>query len=55
MSAEQNELMTRKLRRRVEEFLRNTTPEMLIRVADLCRIKVPKKLRDICEVKDKDQ
>ena len=53
MSSEQNELMTRKLRRRLEEFLR--TPEMLVRVADLCRIKVPKKLRDICEVKDQDQ
>ncbi len=52
---EQNELMTRKLRRRLEEFLRNTTPEMLIRVADLCRIKVPKKLRDKYEVKDENQ
>jgi hypothetical protein len=35
----------RKLRRRVEEFLRNTTPEMLIRIADLCKIKVPDNLR----------
>jgi siroheme synthase (precorrin-2 oxidase/ferrochelatase) len=43
---EQNELMTRKLRRRIEEFLRNTTPEMLIRVANLCRIKVPQKLKE---------
>ena len=50
-----DELTVRKLRRRLEEFLRNTTPEMLVRVADLCRIKVPKKLRDICEVKDQDQ
>jgi 5,10-methylenetetrahydrofolate reductase len=49
---EQPELQTRKLRRRVEEFLRNTTPEMLIRVANLCRIKVPKKLRDKYEVND---
>jgi len=49
---EQNELMMRKLRRRIEEFLRNTTPEMLIRVANLCRIKVPKKLRDKYEIKD---
>jgi len=49
---EQTELTTRKLRRRLEEFLRNTTPEMLIRIADLCRIKVPKKLRDKFEVKD---
>ncbi len=50
--ADQNELMTRKLRRRIEEFLRNTTPEMLIRVADLCRIKVPAKLREKYGVKD---
>ena len=49
---DQAELQTRKLRRRIEEFLRNTTPEMLIRVADLCRIKVPKKLRDKYEVTD---
>jgi siroheme synthase (precorrin-2 oxidase/ferrochelatase) len=49
---EQNELMTRKLRRRIEEFLRNTTPEMLIRVADLCRIKVPQKLREKFKVTD---
>jgi len=35
----------RKLRRRVEEFLRNTTPEMLIKIADVCNIKVPDNLR----------
>lgn len=52
---EKNELMTRKLRRRIEEFLRNTTPEMLLRVADLCRIKVPQKLRDKYKVKDENQ
>lgn len=50
---DQSELQTRKLRRRIEEFLRNTTPEMLIRVAELCRIKVPKSLRKTYEVKDK--
>jgi len=36
----------RKLRRRIEEFLRTTTTEMLIKIADLCRIKVPDKLRE---------
>jgi len=51
--ADQSELQTRKLRRRIEEFLRNTTPEMLIRVAELCRIKVPQSLRKKYEVKDK--
>jgi len=50
-----DELTVRKLRRRLEEFLRNTTPEMLIRVADLCRIKVPEKLRQKYEVKDESQ
>lgn len=35
----------KKLRRRIEEFLRNTTPEMLIKVADVCKIKVPDNLR----------
>lgn len=49
---DQSELMTRKLRRRIEEFLRNTTPQMLIRIADLCRIKVPLKLREKYKVKD---
>ena len=44
--AEQTDFMLRKLRRRLEEFLRNTTPEMLIKVANVCRIKVPKKLSD---------
>jgi len=35
----------KKLRRRIEEFLRNTTPEMLIKIADRCKIKVPENLR----------
>jgi len=52
---QQNELMLRKLRRRIEEFLRNTNSAMLIKVADLCSIKVPKKLRNKHEVKDDDQ
>lgn len=42
---DQTEFMERKLRRRIEEFLRTTTSEMLIKVADICRIKVPDKLR----------
>ncbi len=41
----QTENQIKKLRRRVEEFLRNTTPEMLIKVADVCKIKVPESLR----------
>ena len=36
----------RKLRRRLEEFLRHTTPEMLIEVAKVCNIKVQKDLRN---------
>jgi hypothetical protein len=43
--SDQTEFMERKLRRRIEEFLRTTTSEMLIKVADICRIKVPEKLR----------
>lgn len=35
----------KKLRRRIEEFLRNTTPVMLIKIADICKIKVPANLR----------
>ena len=35
----------RKLRRRIEEFLRNTTPEMLIKIADICKVHVPENLR----------
>ncbi len=35
----------KKLRRRIEEFLRNTTPEMLIKIADICKIKVSENLR----------
>jgi len=35
----------KKLRRRIEEFLRNTTPKMLIKIADICKIKVPENLR----------
>ena len=41
----QAENQIRKLRRRIEEFLRNTTPEMLIKIADACNIKVPENLR----------
>jgi len=36
----------RKLRRRIEEFLRNTTPEMLIKVADICKINVSDNIRN---------
>jgi len=43
--SEQTEFMERKLRRRIEEFLRTTTSEMLIKIADICRIKVPENLR----------
>jgi len=50
--AEQTEFMLRKLRRRIEEFLRSTTPEMLIKVAEICRIKVPKKLTERFAKKD---
>lgn len=41
----QSDNQLKKLRRRIEEFLRNTTPEMLIKVADICKIKVPENLR----------
>ncbi len=41
----QTENQIKKLRRRIEEFLRNTTPEMLIKIADACNIKVPQALR----------
>lgn len=40
------ETQLKKLRRRIEEFLRHTTPKVLIIVADTCGIKVPKTLRD---------
>ena len=50
--AEQTEFMLRKLRRRLEEFLRNTTPEMLIKLASICKIKVPKKLNERFTKKD---
>lgn len=43
MNPVENQL--RKLRRRIEEFLRNTTPEMLIKVADVCKLNVPESLR----------
>lgn len=35
-----------KLRRKIEHFLRNTTPITIIRVAMFCGIKVPKNLID---------
>lgn len=41
----QSENQLRKLRRRIEEFLRNTTPEMLIKIADACKINVPENLK----------
>ena len=40
------EKQKRKLRRRIEDYLRHTAPQTLIRVADLCGIPVPKTLRD---------
>lgn len=40
------EQQLKKLRRRIEHFLRNTTPETIIRVAMFCRIKIPKNLID---------
>lgn len=33
-----------KLRRRIEHFLRNSTPEMVIRIAMFCGIKAPQNL-----------
>lgn len=33
-----------KLRRRIEHFLRNSTPEMVIRIAMFCGIKIPQNL-----------
>jgi hypothetical protein len=45
------EKQARKLRRRIEDFLRHSTPDVLIKIADVCGIKVPKKLRDIYEEK----
>ena len=41
----QSENQLKKLRRRIEEFLRNTTPEMLIVIADMCNINVSEALR----------
>lgn len=40
---EHNQL--RKMRRRIEEFLRHTTPDILIRTALICKITVPDKLK----------
>ena len=45
-NAEVIEKQLRKLRRRIEDFLRHTTPDILIRIADICKINVPKTLRD---------
>lgn len=39
------EKQTRKLRRRIEDFLRHTTPAILIKIAVICGISVPKALR----------
>jgi hypothetical protein len=36
----------KKMRRRIEEFLRSTTPDSLIKIADICGVHVPKNLRD---------
>ena len=38
------ETQLKKLRRRLEHFLRNTTPVTLIRVAMFCGVKVPQNL-----------
>ncbi len=35
-----------KMRRRIEAFLRTTTPEILIKVAKCCGVKTPQKLID---------
>jgi len=45
-NSELTEKQVRKLRRRVEDFLRHTTPITLIKIADICGIKVPQNLRD---------
>jgi len=36
----------RKMRRRIEEFLRHSTPDILIQIALICHIQVPQKLKD---------
>lgn len=41
---EENQL--RKMRRRIEEFLRHTTPERLVQIAVKCHIKIPEKLKE---------
>ena len=49
MSSNQDDLtltQVKKLRRRIEEFLRQTRPEILIQIADKYGVKVPKNLRN---------
>jgi len=45
----------RKLRRRIEEFLRRTTPEMLIKIADICKVNVSDSLRKRYMPKEDDE
>lgn len=45
------EKQLRKLRRRVEDFLRHTSPEILIKIADVCEIHIPQTLRNRYGVK----
>lgn len=40
------EKQLRKLRRRIEDYLRHTTPKELINIAEICNINVPKHLRN---------
>lgn len=47
VTSEITEKQIRKLRRRIEDFLRHSTPLTLIKIADICDIKVPQKLREI--------
>jgi len=42
LDLENNQL--RKMRRRIEEFLRHCKPEILVQLALICKIQVPKKL-----------
>lgn len=55
MGVDMVDTQLRKLRRRIEEFLRNTTPEYLIKIAGMCNIQVSETLKKRYMSKGKDK
>lgn len=44
---ELKELQLKKLRRRIEDYLRHASPEVLVKIGEFCNIQIPNKIKRV--------